>query len=413
MLGFVAILPSLARRASVVSAFVLAGACMALADAVPRGLPPDPWCPCVPNAQNFGYFQTRWREWPGERRVDEIFNKSAPAEKMATPPGQELIPLPRATPASKKATEPGGNLLPNPEKKPEKKPEQKPETPSETIKEKPGGIPKEQEPAEKTTPSPNSVPTEPGIPSEPPPSKEPRLEGGLDNPPAEKGSGPADKGSGPADKGSGPADKVPSPILPKTQPRDDKSASPEPILPKKKKADAESAKPADQGSTRPQDATQAGLTQFDPSDGGQVLQSVWTPALGVDVHGQSAGVEPTSYDEPARSEEARAALGGFCPVELHDLGKWVPGSMRWGAVYRGQTYLCAGPDQRDRFLASPGRYAPMDGGNDVVWAAQRNRVVPGKTENTVLYHGRLYLFASSGSLEQFRQNPRRYADAAR
>ena len=77
-------------------------------------------CPsaCVPNVQNWGYYQTRWRQWPGEFRPEQINPKRPVSEVLPTPPGQELIPPPRAVmPQPPKAQEdefylPEGTITP-------------------------------------------------------------------------------------------------------------------------------------------------------------------------------------------------------------------------------------------------------------------------------------------------------------
>ncbi|MGW8256419.1 MAG: hypothetical protein ACWGMZ_02925, partial [Thermoguttaceae bacterium] len=59
-------------------------------------------CCCKPNAFNFGYYKTGWREWPGEVRLDKTFPRSIGMEKLPTPAGQEIVPLPKAQPAVEK-----------------------------------------------------------------------------------------------------------------------------------------------------------------------------------------------------------------------------------------------------------------------------------------------------------------------
>ena len=63
----------------------------------PRPDLPRP-CPnvCVPNAANFGYFVTTWRQWPGERRPEQDNPISVGRELLPTPEGQEQLPLPQA-----------------------------------------------------------------------------------------------------------------------------------------------------------------------------------------------------------------------------------------------------------------------------------------------------------------------------
>jgi YHS domain-containing protein len=105
-------------------------------------------------------------------------------------------------------------------------------------------------------------------------------------------------------------------------------------------------------------------------------------------------------------------LEGYCPVQLVEKAKWIQGSERWGAVHRGQTYLFAGQEEQQHFLAAPDHYAPVNSGNDVVLALEQGRSVPGACDHGVTFSGRVYLFADQASLERFSKNPRYYADRA-
>ena len=52
--------------------------------------------PCVPNTYGFGYFPTRWRQWPGEQRLEQTNPRAFGAEVLPTPEGQEYVPPPPA-----------------------------------------------------------------------------------------------------------------------------------------------------------------------------------------------------------------------------------------------------------------------------------------------------------------------------
>lgn len=56
----------------------------------------------------------------------------------------------------------------------------------------------------------------------------------------------------------------------------------------------------------------------------------------------------------------RPVNGGECPVARVESGEPRPGSPRWGVLYAGHLYLCAGKFDRARFLANPARYARPD-----------------------------------------------------
>ena len=102
------------------------------------------------------------------------------------------------------------------------------------------------------------------------------------------------------------------------------------------------------------------------------------------------------------------ALDGFCPVRLSEQEHWVQGDVRWGARHKGRTYLFSGPEEQQRFLDAPEKYAPAHSGYDVVLAVQQGQEVPGRREHGVWYRGKVYLFSSEASVEQFRASPEQY-----
>lgn len=119
----------------------------------------------------------------------------------------------------------------------------------------------------------------------------------------------------------------------------------------------------------------------------------------------TAPVAPPLSDPPI-------GLDGYCPVQLVEKAVWSKGDKRWGAVHRGRTYLFAGQEEQQRFLAAPDRYAPVDSGNDVVLALELGRSVPGTRDHGISFGGRVYLFADEASLERFSKNPKYYAERA-
>ena len=82
-------------------------------------------------------------------------------------------------------------------------------------------------------------------------------------------------------------------------------------------------------------------------------------------------------------------------------------------IHRDWLYLCAGPEERRRFMADPNRYAPVLSGHDVVLAVDQNQLVAGSRKHGVFYDKdkRVYLFASQASRDRFWQAPERYAAA--
>jgi len=102
-------------------------------------------------------------------------------------------------------------------------------------------------------------------------------------------------------------------------------------------------------------------------------------------------------------------MDGFCPVTLLQKKAWSQGDRRWGAIHRGRTYLFAGPEQQQQFLADPDRYSPTLSGDDPVVALEGRLAVAGRREHGVTYQQRIYLFSSEESLKRFWENPNRYA----
>lgn len=102
------------------------------------------------------------------------------------------------------------------------------------------------------------------------------------------------------------------------------------------------------------------------------------------------------------------ALDGFCPTTLVEREQWVMGDVRFGAIHRGRTYLFLGPNEVQKFLADPEKFAPVLSGNDPVIALDNQQLVAGKREYGVYSDNRVYLFANEASRRQFEANPRRY-----
>ena len=102
------------------------------------------------------------------------------------------------------------------------------------------------------------------------------------------------------------------------------------------------------------------------------------------------------------------ALDGYCPVQLTENEHWVLGDRRWGAIHEGRTYLFAGPEEQNRFLADPVHFAPVFSGDDVVKLIDEGKRVPGSRLYGAWFHGKVYLFVSENSYRQFDKNPFRY-----
>src|SRR5690606_4425119 len=98
-------------------------------------------------------------------------------------------------------------------------------------------------------------------------------------------------------------------------------------------------------------------------------------------------------------------LEGFCPVSLVERQAWSAGDVRFGAIHRGRTYLFAGYEMQQRFLANPDQYSPVMAGNDAVLAIDSRQLVQGRREFGMFVDQRIYLFSSEATLRQFEANP--------
>jgi len=134
-----------------------------------------------------------------------------------------------------------------------------------------------------------------------------------------------------------------------------------------------------------------------------------------------AGPSPPSTSTPSTPAAVAVAatdsvgslplgLEGYCPVTLIDRGQWVEGRPQWGARHRGRTYLFAGADQQQAFLAGPDRYAPTLSGDDPVVAFDTGKQTPGLRRYGVTYQQRIYLFSSPETRNAFAANPQRYTE---
>jgi YHS domain-containing protein len=101
-------------------------------------------------------------------------------------------------------------------------------------------------------------------------------------------------------------------------------------------------------------------------------------------------------------------LEGYCPVTIAERGAWVEGRAQWGVRHRGRTYLFAGPEQQQAFMANPDRYAPALSGDDPVMAFEAGRSEPGQRALGVTYGSRMYLFSSAETRAAFSADPTRY-----
>jgi len=355
----------------------------------PRGEGPCP-CPngCVPNVATFGHYQTTWRVWPGEVRLDQINPRAVGTEVLPTPTGQEELPLPRAQtplqPAVPHRSAPA--VVPPPSPSTVLPPESTP-LPLEKFSMPPPTEPIPANPL-KSPISSNS----PALPARTAPSTT-AVPKAVESPIQNSLPG------------------LPVEVKPSTIPAPKSMEKPlEPAAPSKPQASKDSLPPPKisliVSEALPDDAL---VCKSRASLIGEV-----TPTASGAVEGVAFVSDDSSKLQALKEVEISAAapavaLNGYCVVELAGSGRWVPGDIRWTAVHKGWIYRLSGPEQLKRFQDNPDLFAPANAGNDPVLTVDEHRAVAGQPAHCAMYQNRLYMFSSVATQAKFNQNPRRYA----
>jgi YHS domain-containing protein len=94
---------------------------------------------------------------------------------------------------------------------------------------------------------------------------------------------------------------------------------------------------------------------------------------------------------------------------LRDERELVPASAEFASMFAGKEYQFSSADAKQTFDANPRLYVPAVGGQDVVQLSEGEPGVPGSLAHATWYRGRLYLFASNETLQQFVAAPSRFA----
>ncbi len=381
---------------------VAAGLCQAMGSEAYKLKYPRPGpCSCVPNSQNFGYFPTHWRQWPGEYRPEISNPLSIGRTVLPTPEGQpEQAPqqgAPMLPPPS------GGGILPPSGESTGPATAPSLELPPELQLTPPTGTPE-------LGPSLPGLPVLPGKPGArwtPAPSLKDRPQQSKNDPslpdasPDGTGRGTAaaaafEQPVGQQDDVKAVSDVRPT-APPAVEPKPSVAASSEVRDAKSREVTVSAPLPEATGAAQGSPAAEIGHE----SDGEAKATS------------QKADETPIKSPAPVEASEAvpavpTVALQGFCPVDLVRHGRWTPGDLRWTVVYQGHIYRLSGASQRREFLSNPEAFAPAYAGNDAVVAVDEHRMVPGKTAHCAVYNGHLYMFSSAASQSRFNQEPERY-----
>jgi protein disulfide-isomerase len=146
-----------------------------------------------------------------------------------------------------------------------------------------------------------------------------------------------------------------------------------------------------------------------PATNAAASASATTPAAASAASVAAAKPQPPQL--PAGSPPL--AFDGYCPVTLKTLNRWTPGNAQFGVVHRGRTYLFAGAEQRDQFLANPDSYSPVFSGLDPVLLIDKQQAVDGSRAFGYRYGDAFYLFSSKETMLEFKEAPHKYAAGVR
>ena len=137
---------------------------------------------------------------------------------------------------------------------------------------------------------------------------------------------------------------------------------------------------------------------------------------------QTSATEKIAAEKPLAQPQAtgRPPIGmdGYCPVTLINNQRWTKGDAEWGCIHRGKLFLFVSKETRDQFLLDPESYSPLLGGVDPVAFHEQGTLIEGKRNMGVFYEtdeGRqvIVLFHSSETREQFEREPTKFIQAVR
>lgn len=107
-------------------------------------------------------------------------------------------------------------------------------------------------------------------------------------------------------------------------------------------------------------------------------------------------------EDPVFSTSA-GAIRGYDPVAYFTQGKPVKGDRRFSLDYQGATWRFASAENRDRFAAEPGRYAPQYGGY-CAWAVSQGYTASVDPDAWRIVNDKLYLNYSTGVQKRWSQD---------
>jgi YHS domain-containing protein len=105
-------------------------------------------------------------------------------------------------------------------------------------------------------------------------------------------------------------------------------------------------------------------------------------------------------------------LGGDCPITYLSRHEHIRGSVFQAVEFQGRLYLFADADRKAVFKSNPAPYIDIDlaeKGVCVVTRIEERRDVPGLAEHSTWYRGKMYRFAGPEQMEKFLAQPTKYA----
>lgn len=101
----------------------------------------------------------------------------------------------------------------------------------------------------------------------------------------------------------------------------------------------------------------------------------------------TSGKEPV---DPVNKNRSGVALKGYDAVAYFEAGRAVKGQANFSHSWMNAQWHFASPENRDKFAANPGKYAPQFGGY-CSWAVSQGYTAPIDPEAWKIVDGKLYL----------------------
>ncbi|QDU94967.1 hypothetical protein [Lignipirellula cremea] len=98
------------------------------------------------------------------------------------------------------------------------------------------------------------------------------------------------------------------------------------------------------------------------------------------------------------------AFSGYCPVTLREKTQWAPGNAQFRLMYDGREYLFVGQNELNQFRQNPLRYAACLGGDCIVTFVELGERVPGNLSLGVIPNipdTRYHFFANEAQKKKF------------